>query len=123
MEFNALDTATKAEEGIEFEIMSPATGKGMGAFLTIKGADSKAYKKAHKEAMKRASDETTMEDVASEVAISCATGWRGLTEGGVEMRFSEDSLRRLFASSPTVRDQAIAVQKSRARFLASGSAS
>ncbi len=40
MDLMNLDTTTRAEAGAELEIKHPKSGKGIGFFLTIKGADS-----------------------------------------------------------------------------------
>ena len=38
------NTATKANHGIEVELLDLATGEGSGAFISVHGTDSKAFK-------------------------------------------------------------------------------
>jgi len=135
MDLMNLDTTTRAEAGAELEIKHPKTGKGIGFFLTIKGADSRAYKAALKDVMKRATPETTSNEVKEAVLVACVTGWRAeeLVDGkmcacpvlldGKEIQFNEPNLKKVLDRMPTIRDQALAFQDARANFLPSASES
>jgi hypothetical protein len=138
-DLSVLDTVTRAEEGVEFEVSSPKTGKGVGLFITIKGVDSKLYQATLKEVMKKATEKTTQADIKESLVVACASGWRAVdrtvnaagevvetatdvTLGGKPMKFSEAALREAFVLQPTIRDQAIAFQADRAHFLPVASA-
>lgn len=133
MDLLQLDTTTRAEAGVELEIKHPKTGNSTGFVLTIKGADSKAYKTALREAMKRSTPETTPNEVKETVLIACTVGWRAeevvagkpkavpVLFDGVELPFNEANLRKVFERMPTIRDQAIAFQEARSNFLPSAS--
>jgi hypothetical protein len=138
-DLSVLDSVTRAEEGVEFEISSPKTGKGIGFYLTIKGTDSKLYQATLKELMKKANEKTTTSDIKESLVVACATGWRAVdrtvndkgeiietptevTLNGKSVKFSEASLREVFVLQPTIRDQAIEWQANRANFLRIASA-
>lgn len=131
MELSSLDSTTRSEEGVEYEIKNPKTGAAMGFFVTVKGADSEAYRAAYKEAAKKMTPETTNADLKESVLIATAIGWRGETAGkpspvtidGKEITFGEMALRAIFKRMPTVRDQLVAFQENRANFLPDASAS
>ncbi|MBL8967956.1 MAG: hypothetical protein JNG85_13190 [Spirochaetaceae bacterium] len=132
MELSILDTTTRAEEGVEFEVRHPKTGEGIGFYLTVKGADSQTYKNALKEAMKKASDKTTQNDIKEQVLVACTVGWRAvnakgenepITIDGKEIKFCESSLKEMLKRMPTIRDQGVAFQDGRANFLPIASAS
>jgi len=135
MDLLQLDTTTRAETGVEVEIKHPKTGNGTGFYLTVKGADSMAYRAALRETMKKATPETTPNEVKESVLVACTTGWRAeevvagkpqavpVLLDGVELQFNEANLRKVFARMPTIRDQGIAFQDARANFLPSASES
>lgn len=131
MDLSILDSVTRAEEGVEFEIRHPKTGKGTGFFLTVKGVDSKAYKAAFKEVMAKATPKTTANDIKEACLIATTIGWRGakedgktedITFNGKPLTFSEASLKLVFAVDRTIVDQAVAFQEDRANFLPEASA-
>jgi hypothetical protein len=113
---SALDTVTRAEEGVEFEVIHPRIG-ATGVFLRMLGSDSRQYRSALKEVSKKLTPETTQAELETELSIRCTLGWRGIEENGEELRFNEANLRRVYTSAPIVREQSIAFMRDRGNFF------
>lgn len=109
-----------AEAGYEFELKLP-TGEETGAFITIRGDQSKTVKafarrkytemKQKEQAARRRGkdpEEITLEE-AEELAIEAATirviGWKGITENGKPVEFNAENAARIFKEHPWIREQ------------------
>lgn len=112
--------AEAAESGYEFELKLP-TGELTGAFVTIRGDQSKTVKayqrkkfndyKAKEQAAKRRGkdpEEITLdeaEELAVESAIVRIIDWRGITDGGEEVKFTKENAQNILKEHTWIRDQ------------------
>lgn len=132
-QLNKTFTAEKANSGVEFEYVDPATGKGTGAFVTMRGFESKAYRdyqteKSRKELTKKAKDKEleapkTAEELHEEAVdmfVVLFAGWRGFTdESGNEIKPDDSIAWQAFDQSEPLRSQALAAITGPASFLPS----
>lgn len=114
-----LDLSASSDQGHEFEVSSPKTGKGLGVFITVLGDQSEkvvSFVRKRQNAKRRefalaarrgrpSDDVDSVEDDEAFVVEACIArtiGWRGLAEP-----FSEDNARRLFARNREIRRQVL----------------
>ncbi|KVN92536.1 hypothetical protein WK57_30330 [Burkholderia ubonensis] len=123
-----LDLSAASNDGHEFEVISPKTGKGLGVFITVLGDQSEKVvaftRKRQNEKRREAAiairrgrpsdDIDTVEDDESFVVEACivrVTGWRGLAE-----EFSEANARLLFTTNREIRRQVLEESANLANF-------
>ncbi len=110
-----------AEAGYEFELKLPGTGEGTGAFITVRGDQSKTvkayarkkyaeFKLKEQQARRRGKDPEDMtleeaEELAVEAAIVRVITWKGIDESGKAVAFTKDTASRIFMEHPWIRDQ------------------
>lgn len=108
----------QAEAGYEFELIYPSTGEPLGAFIKVKGKESKSVKaflrrRADENQIlikkgKKKSDDMTYADLIDlqvELAVEQTIGWRGIeTEDGVELPFSKENAEKLYREHEWVRE-------------------
>lgn len=111
------DTKTKATEGLEIELRDFRTGEGAGAFVTILGQDSDAYRNAHVELLRARAgavsvsgrEEATQAEIEGDVIellARCTVGWRNLDgEDGQPLVHSHEAAIRLHRDFPLIREQ------------------
>lgn len=120
LDLSKANYAEAAEAGYEFELKYP-TGENTGAFITVRGDESKivkAYRRkkfnefeARRIAAKRRGkemDEITLdeaEELAIEAAIMRVIDWRGITDGGEEVKFSKENAEKILKEHSWIRDQ------------------
>jgi hypothetical protein len=112
-----------AEAGYEFELKLPGTGEGTGAFITVRGDQSKTvkafgrkkyseFKLREQQAKRRGkeAEEMTLEE-AEELSIESATvriiSWKNITEGGKEVPFTKENAERILKEYPFIKDQVL----------------
>ncbi len=118
MKLSSLDSTTKASEGIWIDISDPSTGNPTGLRVKILGSDSKVYKAAEKEVRALIMKGKDFDDPDAEVALRTTIDWEGAEDDeGKPVAFSQKELRDAFAKYPTIRDQIIIRQKTRALFM------
>ena len=109
-----------AEAGYEFELKLPGTGEGTGAFITIRGDQSKTvkayarkkyaeFKLKEQQAKRRGKEAEDMtldeaEELAIESAIVRVIDWKGLAENGKEIPFTKENAERIFKEHPFIRE-------------------
>jgi hypothetical protein len=109
-----------ADVGFEFELKMP-TGDATGAFITVRGEESKTVKnfgrnkykefqQKQQQARRRGKDADDLtleeaEDMAIETAVVRVMDWRGITDGGVEVPFSKEAATRIFKEHSWIREQ------------------
>lgn len=119
------NVAQKSEVGYEFELKMPGTGDPTGAFITVRGDQSKVVKEHGRKtynalqakanmARKRGKDpeEITLED-AEDMSIESAAmkiiSWRGIEEGegksATEVPFSVENAQRILREHQWIREQ------------------
>jgi hypothetical protein len=124
----SVNTAEKANQGVEMEIEHPGTGEGTGGFLTICGEDSEQHAKAmnilSRKRMKAQRKTGRVEVIHDDIqdgmvtlAVNCVIGWRGILEDGVEVPFNRANLRRILTTYKFVLEQVNAFIGDRSNFL------
>lgn len=112
--------AESAEAGFEFELKLPGTGEGTGAFITIRGDQSKTvkayarkkyaeFKLKEQQAKRRGKEAEDMtldeaEELAIESAIVRVIDWKGIAENGKDVPFSKENAERIFKEHPWIRE-------------------
>lgn len=95
----SLDLAQACDNPYEFELEHPATGDGLGIFLSVVGAESATFqafvraegnkaRRRRMESERRGKDEPVTIEAEESALISavsaCLTGWRTVTDGKSE---------------------------------------
>ena len=118
-----LDTAALAEQGAELELVHPATGAPLGVYVTVAGADSRAWRKAvAAQAEKRRGRRgapTPDEALAGGIDIlaRCTLAWRGMYFEGAELPCNTANARMIYERLPWAREQVDAFASDRASSL------
>lgn len=112
--------AEQAEAGYEFELLLPGTKDKTGAFVKVRGSNSKvvrAYARKKYQEMqlrdkmakrKGKDDEMTIEeaeDLAIESAVMRVIGWKGIAEDNKEIAFSKENAERVLREHSWIREQ------------------
>ena len=123
--------AEAAEAGYEFELKKPGTGEGLGAFIKVRGDQSKVVRawsrrKATEFQMKtlKSKDKDKpmsmdeVEDFGVEQAINRIISWRGISDDGVnELPFTVENAERLLKEHPWILEQVVEEAKELLNFL------
>lgn len=112
--------AETAEAGYEFELKLPGTGEGTGAFITIRGDQSKTvkayarkkyaeFKLKEQQAKRRGKEAEDMtldeaEELAIESAVIRVIDWKGIAESGKDVPFTKENAERIFKEHPWIRE-------------------
>jgi hypothetical protein len=117
MDINELQTSDSHEKGAELRVKNPVTGKDTDFYIKLMGVDSPAYQKAlvrvKHDAIRKyaAKDETVNEqdeiDGEIESLVAVTLGWRGLSDNGKEVKFSESQCRKFYLKAPKIRQQVL----------------
>lgn len=110
-----------AEEGYEFELTLPGTNDRTGAFVKVRGDQSKTvkayqrkkfneFKLREQQAKRRGTPVEDIsleeaEDIAIESAIVRVISWRGFEEGGKAVEFTKENAERIFREHSWIREQ------------------
>ncbi len=119
-DLNKNNFADAAEAGYEFELLLPGTQEPTGAFITVRGDQSKTVKAyarkkyaefrlREQQAKRRGKDVEEMtieeaEELSIESAIVRVIGWRGISEGKTDVAFTKENAARIFAAHPWIKD-------------------
>jgi hypothetical protein len=112
--------SVSAEAGFEFELKLP-TGEATGAFVTVRGEQSKIVKQygrrkfsemqMKEQAAKRRGKEVEpmslddIEELSVESAIVRIIGWKGITNAGKEVPFSKEAATEILKEHSWIREQ------------------
>lgn len=112
--------AEAAEAGFEFELKLPGTGEGTGAFITVRGDQSKTvkayarrkyaeFKLKEQQAKRRGKEAEDMtldeaEELAIESAIVRIIDWKGISENGKDVPFTKENAERIFKEHAWIRE-------------------
>lgn len=123
LDLNKNNVAEMAEAGYEFELIVPGTVEGTGAFITVRGSESKSARefarkkfkemqRAEAMAKKRGKEvpEKELEDIEYELldlAVTRIIDWRGITEGDKEVPFTAENAKRIMSEHNWIRDEAL----------------
>lgn len=121
LEKNNLSIA--AEAGYEFELIFPATEEKTGAFIKVRGEESKVVKafgrkkfaeyeakriQATRKGKENApQDLDDLEDSAIDAAVSRIISWRGISDGGVEVVFTPEVAKKILKEHSWIRQQVL----------------
>lgn len=110
-----------AEAGYEFELKLPGTGEGTGAFITVRGDQSRTvkafgrkkyseFKLREQQAKRRGKDVEDMtleeaEELSVESAVVRIISWKNITESGKEVPFTKENAERILKEYPFIKDQ------------------
>jgi hypothetical protein len=110
-----------ADIGHEFEVRLPGTNEATGAFITVRGEESKTVKafgrnkfkefqQKQVQARRRGKDVEEMsledaEELAVETAVVRVMNWRGITDNGEEVKFSPEAATKIFKEHSWIREQ------------------
>lgn len=110
-----------AEAGYEFELRVPGTDTPTGAFVTVRGAESKIVReharkvysqiRMREQAMKKRGkepEEMTLEEaeeLAIDSAINRVISWRGIANEGKEVAFTKEAAASIFKEHSWIREQ------------------
>ena len=127
MNFDDLLTQEAHEDGAEMNVLNPRDGEATDFFITIMGADSRAFQRAQKKLRNEAvailsagkkisEDDELNQDIDHMVAVTI--GWRGLEdEKGKDQAFTRESAKELYQKSPSVRYQVERFVSDRRNFI------
>jgi hypothetical protein len=107
VELTQFDTRESAERGFEMQLINPRTGEKIEAWITVRGADSNAYRERQrvqqKERIERAArvqrvavTPEELEESALELLAAATVGWRGINLDGEALGFSFDAAVKLY---------------------------
>ena len=110
-----------AEAGYEFELKLPGTGEGTGAFITVRGDQSRTvkafgrkkyseFKLREQQAKRRGKDVEDMtleeaEELSVESAVVRIISWKNITEAGKDVPFTKENAERILKEYPFIKDQ------------------
>ena len=109
-----------SEVGFEHELQYPGTNERTGAFVKVRGAESKIarayarkkyteYRQKEVMAKRKGRDEEMSlddaEDMAIETAITRIISWRGIAEDGVEIPFTKENAERVLREHSWIRTE------------------
>lgn len=109
-----------SEVGYEHELQYPGTNERTGAFVKVRGAESKIarayarkkyteYRQKEVMAKRKGRDEEMSlddaEDMAIETAITRIISWRGIAEDGVEIPFTKENAERVLREHSWIRTE------------------
>lgn len=113
MELNDIYTRPLHEAGAEHQVINPVDGELTDFFVTVRGTESKevgqAFKDEEQKALFARFSKEEFDADASEIrkAVACTICWRGLTEDGKEVKFTEAKAKKLYENAPAVRRQVL----------------
>jgi hypothetical protein len=104
IDLTQFDTEIGAEAGFELQLLHPATGKPLPAWITVLGEDSTAYHAARQQALRARREQTlagpnlevAIEDQTVALLVAATKSWRGILENGAEVTCTPASAERLY---------------------------
>lgn len=122
LDLSVSNVSAWSEAGYEFEVVIPGTYEGTGAFIKVRGVESKIAKTylrkkfleyQREELAKARSKNKQKDDVKTieqleeentELAITRIISWRGFMEDGKELPFTQENAYRVLAEHSWLRD-------------------
>jgi hypothetical protein len=115
MDINTLYTVDAHEEGAEIRIVSPLDGKETDFYITLQGVDSKAYRTAVKAYHRKLVNEEEGGEI--DLLIAITKGWRGLSDGKTDVKFSALRAKAVYENAPNVAAQIDRFVSDRTNFI------
>lgn len=125
MDLKKFDSVSASEEGKWLDMID---GNGMKTDIRIKckGIDSKTFKSqatairkyVQKQKEKGANEDQDVMDEKSYIMLaSCTLDWENIEEDGVELKFSLENAKYIYASYPIIANQVASFVMDRSNFL------
>lgn len=113
MEFDKLATTASHEAGAEVNILSPVDGSPTDVFITIQGADSKAWRRAKKRQTSKIIaakaegklDELDFDAMDVDALVAVTLSWRGITKGRKKYECTPENVKALYEQAPPIVEQ------------------
>lgn len=122
LNLSVLNVSEVSESGIEIELVHPATGEGLDAWVRVRGKDSRTVQnharkvvndmqKREKIAKGKNKDADMsieeLEMLAVERAVIRIISWRGIEEDGQPVPFTVENATRVLKDNPWIREQVL----------------
>ena len=122
LNLSVLNVSEVSESGIEIELVHPATGEGLDAWVRVRGKDSRTVQnharkvvndmqKREKIARGKNKDADMsieeLEMLAVERAVVRIISWRGIEEDGQPVPFTVENATRVLKDNPWIREQVL----------------
>ena len=122
LNLSVLNVIEVSESGIDIELVHPATGEGLDAWVRVRGKDSRTVQnharkivtemqKREKIAKGKNKDADMsieeLEMLAVERAVIRIISWRGLEEDGQPVPFTVENATRILKDNPWIREQVL----------------
>ena len=122
LNLSVLNVSEVSESGIEIELVHPATGEGLDAWVRVRGKDSRTVQnharkvvndmqKREKIAKGKNKDADLsieeLEMLAVERAVIRIISWRGIEEDGQPVPFTVENATRILKDNPWIREQVL----------------
>ena len=122
LNLSVLNVSEVSESGIDIELVHPATGEGLDAWVRVRGKDSRTVQnharkvvndmqKREKLAKGKNKDADMsieeLEMLAVERAVIRIISWRGIEEDGQPVPFTVENATRILKDNPWIREQVL----------------
>jgi hypothetical protein len=122
LNLSVLNVSEVSESGIDIELVHPATGEGLDAWVRVRGKDSRTVQnharkvvndmqKREKIAKGKNKDADMsieeLEMLAVERAVVRIISWRGIEEDGQPVPFTVENATRVLKDNPWIREQVL----------------
>ena len=124
MKLSEFDTKTLSNKGVDVELKSLRDNSKTGAFITVLGTDSDAFKDIQIERAREALDRETRglpqltaeerDEQGIKTLARCTVGWNGIDGLG---EFSQAAAIELYRNYPAIREQVNVAIADRRNFL------
>ena len=121
----SLDSAAKAEDGAELEVLHPISGEKLGIAIRLAGTDSAVHRKATtaiasrrtKGGFRRNINLDDLQAESIEILARCTLGWSGVVLDGKDVPPSKEAAAALYTRFPWLREQVETFISDRANYL------
>ena len=122
LNLSVLNVSEVSESGIEIELVHPATGEGLDAWVRVRGKDSRTVQNharkvvndmQKREKIAKGKNKDTdmsieeLEMLAVERAVIRIISWRGIEEDGQPVPFTVENATRILKDNPWIREQVL----------------
>lgn len=122
LNLSVLNVSEVSESGIDIELVHPATGEGLDAWVRVRGKDSRTVQNharkvvndmQKREKIARGKNKDTdlsieeLEMLAVERAVIRIISWRGIEEDGQPVPFTVENATRVLKDNPWIREQVL----------------
>ena len=121
----SLDSAAKAEDGAELEVLHPISGEKLGIAIRLAGTDSAVHRKATtaiasrrtKGGFRRNINLDDLQAESIEILARCTLSWSGVVLDGKDVPPRKEAAAALYTRFPWLREQVETFISDRANYL------